>query len=111
LKALVEEKERERKRQEDRCNILWQKVSRLQQAATENETLKKELEAKQKDIETLREQTSKSEAIDSGVDKTGVAQLMDMGFTAERAKKALIINKNNIHLASEWLLAHERDVD
>jgi len=42
---------------------------------------------------------------DKSIDPVLVSQLMDMGFSEERAKKALIINNMDKELATEWLLS------
>jgi len=44
-------------------------------------------------------------------DPAGVSQLMDMGFSEERAKKALLLNGNNIEAAAEWIFQHMDDPD
>jgi hypothetical protein len=51
------------------------------------------------------------EDIEDEVDPDSLQQLMDMGFPANRATKALIINRGNTQLAMDWLLEHERDPD
>ena len=51
------------------------------------------------------------EGIEDEVDPDSLQQLMDMGFPANRANKALIINRGNTQLAMDWLLEHERDSD
>jgi hypothetical protein len=45
------------------------------------------------------------------VDPDALQQLMDMGFQANRANKALIITRGNTQMAMDWLLEHERDPD
>ena len=45
------------------------------------------------------------------VDPDALQQLMDMGFQANRANKALILTRGNTQLAMDWLLEHERDPD
>jgi len=52
------------------------------------------------------ESTSSSE-----VDSDKLKQLQDMGFTENRAKKALLLNRMNTSLAMDWLLEHEGDSD
>ena len=45
------------------------------------------------------------------VDPDALQQLVDMGFQANRANKALILTRGNTQLAMDWLLEHERDPD
>jgi len=45
------------------------------------------------------------------VDATLVKQLIDMGFTEEHSKKALILNNMDKALAMEWLLNHTEETD
>eukprot|EP01098_Paradermamoeba_levis_P009273 TRINITY_DN3847_c0_g1_i1.p1 TRINITY_DN3847_c0_g1~~TRINITY_DN3847_c0_g1_i1.p1 ORF type:complete len:341 (-),score=96.26 TRINITY_DN3847_c0_g1_i1:124-1146(-) len=45
------------------------------------------------------------------VDPLYLQQLVDMGFQAERSKKALILNRMNTQAAMEWLLEHNEDPD
>lgn len=45
------------------------------------------------------------------VDPSDLKQLMDMGFTEFRARKALLLNKTSVLSAMEWLLTHETDED
>jgi hypothetical protein len=45
------------------------------------------------------------------VDETSLLHLTDMGFTANRATKALLLNGMNTQFAMEWLLIHNEDED
>eukprot|EP00164_Ancoracysta_twista_P000341 GFYU01000468.1.p1 GENE.GFYU01000468.1~~GFYU01000468.1.p1 ORF type:complete len:395 (+),score=87.07 GFYU01000468.1:32-1216(+) len=42
-------------------------------------------------------------------DPLSLHQLTEMGFPANRARKALVLNRSNIQLAMEWLLEHMDD--
>jgi len=44
-------------------------------------------------------------------DAAAVNNLTDMGFPPERAKKALLLNGNNLEAAMEWLFNHSEDPD
>ena len=57
--------------------------------------------------ELMAEQASSSPKID----ESSLKQLMDMGFSETRAKKALILNKMSTVEAMEWLFMHESDED
>ena len=41
----------------------------------------------------------------------GLQQLIDMGFPANRAQKALQLNRGNAQASMDWLLEHEGDAD
>jgi ribosomal protein L12E/L44/L45/RPP1/RPP2/uncharacterized protein Smg (DUF494 family) len=45
------------------------------------------------------------------IDADSLTVLKDMGFTEERSKKALLLNRMNTELAAEWLLQHNSDPD
>ncbi|KAL3871497.1 hypothetical protein ACJMK2_039491 [Sinanodonta woodiana] len=45
------------------------------------------------------------------IDESSVKQLIDMGFSENRAKKALLLNSMSVMSAMEWLLQHENDPD
>lgn len=59
--------------------------------------------------EILTEPTTKNN--NEEVDANDLKQLMDMGFTENRARKALLLNRSTVLSAMEWLLNHENDVD
>eukprot|EP01117_Protostelium_nocturnum_P010145 TRINITY_DN3619_c0_g2_i3.p1 TRINITY_DN3619_c0_g2~~TRINITY_DN3619_c0_g2_i3.p1 ORF type:complete len:407 (-),score=131.30 TRINITY_DN3619_c0_g2_i3:1027-2247(-) len=66
-------------------------------------------EEEENGTETNNDSSEPNALIEIQVDQSVLEQLTEMGFPAERSKKALILNQMNIQLAMEWLINHEND--
>lgn len=80
---------------------------------SEDLTLEEESQpfAGQSDAAAAAEDSSAPPDLDLTVDEASLQQLVDMGFSSEAARKALLLNQSNTEQALNWLLEHSADDD